>query len=444
MAHPKIDSNTITFTDQYAEELGLSKAQVKVIDELTYDFMKNYQFNVDPNYNEQIEREKYDRAILEILDKPQQSFYAQLKDKQENYCDSSFEERKLQSLKKKYEALKFSENKLIDFGNIVDEVRRKAWSWSPKTKRSKNLKNKHEFFLKLLSERMKDFLSKKQLEIFIKIENDEQNYLKGFHSNRIMEINPSLYLTKKQAEKIYDYEENAFDLDENGEFEKWDMELMYMSAILDNSQYISYSKQIQEQRNHHISFLKESNESKVATINELKSRYSYVVEYYLPVLCDWRVEIDKNIPKSLNQFIQTWRSNYYENLEILLQESLERTKRYHLNYFPNERIELKLRTKARALIPAPYSLSDFQMDFLDKIPKELKEQLATPSEKLEYATLKLNEFDISNYEAHGGNYSGSTYVIRNNSGEDNDLRLFSNLLIHPNIGENIKASEKFI
>jgi hypothetical protein len=68
MAHEKF-RDTITFTDQFAQLLKLTPEQVKAIDDLDYEHMRSYMFDV-PEYPYKDEREArlaYRQKLLNVL-----------------------------------------------------------------------------------------------------------------------------------------------------------------------------------------------------------------------------------------------------------------------------------------------------------------------------------------------------------------------------------------
>ncbi|WP_350293153.1 hypothetical protein [uncultured Croceitalea sp.] len=448
MPHPKIHSNTITFTEEFAIELNLTRVQITSIDELTYEFFKTYQFSTNPNYNEENEREKYEKSTHKILNANQKVRLKEIKEQSKEHNESSYDDLRFQNLKNKYGSLGLSESKFKAFSQTINDVFSTSYKkWNPTIANEYNINSKHDYYLMLLKEKLSEFLGKQQLEEFLNIEASEQKWLIEFHTKRIKEANPLLGLNKTQAEKIFEFEENEFSIDCNGEyyseFEKWEQRESFMHSVLDSEQFQEFQKQLQEVKNHHVLFIQESNKSKIREIEECKSLWEYLIKTYLPEICTYRRVVEENIPKNLKSSLILLRANYHDNLEDSLKESIQVNKRHNLHYYPNEIVYSRLSTKIRALIPSPYSLSDKQIDFLNIVPAKLKKVLTKSKSALKSADGKLHEFMITNYETHGGTYSGSTYVVRQNRKEEMNMRCISMLLLLPSPEENIKFSNKF-
>ncbi len=130
MAHPKI-KNTITFTDQYGEHLNLSKRQILEIDELTYKWLKDYTWSIDPDYDEKTERCRYYKTIYRKLNVKQRSQFREIKQEvKSNYEKQDFEKRRFEIKQKEYASLKLSDNELVELQEILQKIQ---WETSDKS-----------------------------------------------------------------------------------------------------------------------------------------------------------------------------------------------------------------------------------------------------------------------------------------------------------------------
>ncbi|QLG45628.1 hypothetical protein [Costertonia aggregata] len=449
MAHPKI-KNTITFTDKFGEILNLSDVQIKKIDNLTYELLKKHQFSIDPDYDEKKERKQCDKSVQKILSKEQRVKLKKVrKNTQEKQSTIDFETQKFKRLQEKYKSLQLTEKKLHILQNILNDIREVVFAkWGKYVPGSKNQLSKHELYLNVASKKLSGFLSEEKLAEFYKIEASEQKWLKKIHTEQIVNMNASLNLTSKQAEFIYDYEENEPSKDINNdylsEFEKWDLKREFMSSILDKKQFKEYLRLSEKQKAAYISYFKETDNLKSKEVKRLKSRVNYLINNYLYVLCEWRLELETYIPKSLNLMLLDFRLKYHENLKKDLNKNLKQSIRHNKNHVPNDLIFLKLRTKNDAIVPHLHCITNLENNIITEVPKKLCDLIVNKPSKVRDADAKLHEFTITNYENHGGTYGGSTYIRRKNRDEiDSKLDILSILLLHPEPQKNIDAGKKF-
>lgn len=444
MAHPKI-KNTITVTDQYGEQLNLSKRQILEIDELTYKWLKNYAWSINPNYDEKIERWRYYKAIYRILNEKQRSQFREIKqDLKSNYEKQDFEKRRFEIKKKEYASLKLSDNKLVQLQEILQKVQGETSDISGYKVEDYKINHRRKLYLKIANEKLKTFLNQEQLREFYRVDQLNEDWIKKGQIELIINMNESLNLTNEQAELIYNYRENKTSKDSSGEilseFEEWELEKSFKKSILSEQQFKKYIEWQEHNKKLRISYFDDENKGKIQKIKEIESYLDFLIKQHLPVLCNWRETIEKEIPSNIKLELEILRNTYQRDLKKRLLEHLKAHKRHTSDYVPNGKTLINLEFKQLALIPKVYCLNKKQKTIIDSLSENLIKLIDNKRIELKNLNIKKHNFYIDNYEEHGGTYGGSLKVIRNNEPNTN-IQLINTLLLHPQLSKNLEFAD---
>ncbi|WP_340157464.1 hypothetical protein [uncultured Maribacter sp.] len=444
MAHPKI-KNTITFTDQYGEHLNLSKRQILEIDELTYKWLKDYTWSIDPDYDEKTERCRYYKTIYRKLNVKQRSQFREIKQEvKSNYEKQDFEKRRFEIKQKEYASLKLSDNELVELQEILQKIQ---WETSDKSSykvEDYTINHRRNLYLKIAHEKLKTFLNQEQLKEFYRVDQLNEDWIKKGQIELIVNMNESLNLTNEQAELIYNYRENKTSKDSKGEilseFEEWKLEKSFKKSILDEQQFKKYLEWQEHNEKLRISYFDDENKGKIQKIKEIESYLDYLIKHYLPVLCNWRETIEKDIPNNIKLELEILRNTYQNDLKKRLLEHLKAHKRHTRDYVPKGKILIKLEFKQRALIPSVYCLNKKQKTIINNLSKNLIKLIDNKQIELKDLYIKKHNFHIDNYEEYGGTYGASIKVIRNNEPNTN-IQLINTLLLHPQLSKNLEFAD---
>lgn len=448
MAHPKI-TQTRTFTDEFEEILALSSDQVRDIDELDYQLLKENMFSSDPNYDEKKARFKHLRSIARTLNNIQitklKSIIKNQKKKQATY---NFETIKSERLQKKYKHLNFSEDRYLQFRTKLDEVEhlsRKMFNES--LKNHKLRKPHHKRFIEAANIILKDFLTPQELTSFHKIEEGEYQFTLNTRSEVIKHSYSTLNLNEKQATQIFHYEEDEPATNEQGayysELEKLELTKQFMKSILNEEQFISYIPIWNQRKDDTEEGIISNNELKLQEINRLQNRKEFLLSTYLPILCQWRSEIESFLDINLKQHIAVLRTEYQEKISTLFDKHKKEASRHYKNLYPNYILQLEIELQIRALLPDANYLEETK-NILSHITPELRNIILKSTKAVKNINHKLNQFEIDNYENTGGTYGGWVSVIRNpNNEKSENILILSTLLLEPLLEKNIQVLEKF-
>ncbi|MEP2280708.1 hypothetical protein [Maribacter sp.] len=444
MAHPKI-KNTITVTDQYGEQLNLSKQQILEIDELTYKWIKDYAWSIDPDYDEKIERSRYYKAIYRKLNDEQRSQFREIK--QELKRDNKkhdFKKRRFEIKKKEYASLKLSDNKLVELQEILQKIQWETNDKSGYKVEDYTINHRRKVYLKIAYEKLKTFLNQEQLKEFYRLDQLNEDWILKDQIELIVNMNESLNLTNEQAELIYNYRENKTSKDSSGEilseFEEWELEKSFKKSILSEQQFKKYIEWQEHNEKLRISYFDDENKGKIQKIKEIESYLDYLIKQHLPILCNWRETIEKAIPGNIKLELDALRNTYHNDLRKTLLEHLKAHKRHTKNYVPKGKKLIKLEFKERALIPGVHYLDEKQKTLIDNCPKNLIKLIDNKQIELKDLYIKKHNFYIDNYEEHGGTYGGSLKVIRNKE-QNTNIQLINTLLLHPQLSKNIEFAD---
>ncbi|MCP5061858.1 MAG: hypothetical protein GY936_05250 [Ignavibacteriae bacterium] len=451
MSHPKI-TQTITFTDEFTDELDLSPSQVEAIDKLDYEFLKEYTFGISPGYNDKKAKKRHFRSLLLLLDEKQKSDFRDLRKKsreQQKKLDGEFREERFNRSLKKYATLELSRTNFLRFREILKEIDELVHQECIENININHSQiNRQERHIELEKKKLKGFLNKGQIKEFFRIKREDHHYGINSRLEMVQYKYSPLKLTDIQAKEIYQFEENEPKYDENAEnlseFEKWGLEKEFMKSILDNEQFPVYLKLKEENKVLFIDGLKETNRRKANEEARLTNRKQYLIIDYLPVKCNWRNNVQKLIDIKLDVEIEKARAEYAKDLISNLKKNFKESIRHNQSYVPNELAVLQLKTQIDSLLPNLICVEQKYRNLLTVLPKRLVDSLSRPDNEMKKADTLLHEFMIKNYEGTGGTYGGWIYVLRKSEKEYGDMAILSNLLLKPTVQENLKMMNQMI
>lgn len=451
MSHPKI-TQTITFTDEFKDSLGLSPSQVKALDELDYEFLKEYTFGISGDYDVKKAKRRYIRSLLLLLDEKQRNGFRDIRRKsagKQKKRDEEFEEEQLGRTLKKYAVLGLSRTDFLKFREILKEIKRFLHQESIDNI-DHNLPriNRQERFIEIAKERLKEFLNDKQLKEFLRIKVEDHEFEINSRLEMVQYQYSSLKLTDEQAREIYQYEENEPTYDENAEylseFEKWDIERDFMRSLLDDSQFPEYLKLNEKNKASYINGLKDSNQRKANEVTRYTNRRQYLIKEYLPVKCKWRINAQKLIDDQLEKAIEKIRTDYIKNLVANFERNLRDSIKHYQCYVPNDMAVMQAKAQINCLVPNFICTEQKHRDLIKSLPKRLVDYLSKPNNEIKKADALLHDFTIKNYESTGGTYGGWIHVIRNFENPDDDMGILPNLLLKPTVEENLDIMNRMI
>lgn len=443
MSHPKI-TQTRTFTDDFTEILSLTKDQVDHINELTYLFLKEYTFSIDPDYKYEKANFRYMLAIARTLTNSQKTEFKKIIEEQKRHIDKNdFETYKNQRYLQKYKALKLSEDRYDQFKSFLNDAEELV------IKRTEEIiscnqprKPYHYRFKEVANEILHGFLTPKELITFNQIEEEDYQAIVDMRTDVIMNSYAnSLHLDRNQAKQMFYYEENEPVKDKYGEYynewEKLELYQEFMKSILTETQFKKYIPTLEERKNSIDEGIIHQNEQTKQKVERLINRKTFLQNNYLPALCKQRSSIDALLNEPIKQELPSLRKLYYEKIVTIYRQHKKEAIHHYKDLFPNHMLELEIELQLRALIPNATYLGKTQ-DFISKIPNNLRNVILTPTKSLKESQIALNKFEIENYENTGGTYGGWIKVIRPTKDEQFDsIQILSTLLLYPKADDNI-------
>ncbi|WP_281990157.1 hypothetical protein [Aquimarina aggregata] len=445
MAHPKI-TQTTTFTDQYTELLQLSPSQILEIDELDYYTLRDNMFSINPDYDENIVKRKYFKALLTLLNDTQ---IATLREERKAWKAKSKRSEQdfgldLDYMYNKFESLKLSPKKYKEFVDTYGQTHKTLIQQrqSETYDRKEPIPNYQDEFLILANQMLNTLLNQEQLAQFNAIEVKEKQELLDMTIQQVQSRYNNLKLNKKQAHAIFNYEEEEFtrapvDGGYYSEFEKLALEEQFMASILDKAQLDNYQQYMQQKNEDIIASIIDSNQRETPKIQRLKNHKQYVINHFLPALCRWRSVIEILLPENVKEDIVILRQEYFEeNIKIYNEHKAEGIRNYK-DLYPNYFLKLELELQLRILIPNGFYIQKDISNFISKLTPQVIEKTSSISEELKAAREQFNQFQVENYENTGGTYGGWVHNIRSNDQKHVDSATVSSLLLIPNPNENI-------
>ncbi|MFD2562685.1 hypothetical protein [Aquimarina rubra] len=450
MAHPKI-TRTRTFVDDFEETLSLSLNQVHHIDELTYLYLKENKFSIDPNYEEKKARFRYFLSIARTLDDAQKRKLKTIKqDQKEKQASFNFETIKSERYLKKYKSLNLSENRYQQFRIKLDEIEKLSGKMFDESMTNHKLRKPyHQRFKEAANNILKDFFTLEELKTFNEIEEKDYQFIVDTRTGVILQGYAStLDLNKKQATQIFLYEENEPILNEKNkylsEWEKLDLYKQFMKSLLSKEQFDRYQPIWNERKSVLEEGIISNNQSKKQEITRLQNKKQFLLTQYLPALCNWRSEIETLLDKNLKRQLSVLKTVYQEKIISIYTKHKKEAMRRYKDLFPNHFLQLEIELQLKALIPNAGYLEDTG-DIFSYISPELRKVILESIENTKNIRIALNEFEIENYENTGGTYGGWTIVKRHPRNERSEnLHMLSMLLLDSEPENNITAMNKVL
>jgi hypothetical protein len=441
------------FSDKFKEKLNLTKRQISQIEEVEYNFHKDYRWN-KISVDKQNEN-TYLSDILKNLNNEQLEIYKKfVKDqkvknekRRKEKFDKTFE---VQSIRLK--ALNLTNEQLETY------IKKKLNFTELRLQKMKQAKTQAEMELDVLEQKIyeeeifpifntKQLTKYKDLKKTEEIKREEEGKKwKTKHEKEMFKHNYNIDLNEEQANVLFSKDFNLILKDAKGEylsdFEKMERERNWYEKHLTEEQFKVYQPFYEEKVKYKIEDIKKSNDKHdKVQLQRTKNYLEYYIEHVLPHVIESRKRIETKLTIKQKKLIEEIRLYYFAQQDINRDKFVKQHKRHYKAYKPNALSEFRLRQKIEKLNFNFYYLYGYgpTKELMDS---QLQLLLDEEDGKLEKVYAQLKEFNINNYESTGGSYgSGWVMKVSIKEGEEH-LEKIGILLLHPNLNTNLELIEQ--